>query len=57
MEAKAKLTEYLERLPDVSVIRRKLGANLRERDLLRQLLRLAEKKQKVRAEADKEPAR
>lgn len=52
----AKLTEFLERLPDVSAIRRKLGENLRERDLLRQLLRIAEKKRAVRAEANEEPA-
>lgn len=36
--------ELLKDIPDVEFVRRELGRNLRERDLLRKLLKLAEDK-------------
>lgn len=37
-----------ERLPDVDYVRRELARNLRERDLLRKLLKIAEERAKIR---------
>lgn len=37
-------SDYLARIPDEDVIRRELARNLRERDLLRKLLRLSRDK-------------
>lgn len=37
-------SNYLTRIPDEDVIRRELARNLRERDLLRKLLRLSRDK-------------
>ena len=41
------LGQYLEKVPKPDEIRRKLTANVRETKLLRQLLRIAEQRQRV----------
>jgi len=40
--------EMIERLPDVDYVRRELARNLRERDLLRKLLKIAEERAEIR---------
>ena len=46
-EDQVKLDEYIERLPPPKAIRERLSENLREARLLRQLLKLAEQRQRV----------
>lgn len=46
-ETKGRADELVARLPSSIEVRRRLGENLREARLLRQLLKLAEQKQKV----------
>jgi hypothetical protein len=40
--------ELINRLPDVDYVRRELARNLRERDLLRKLLKIAEERANIR---------
>lgn len=40
---------FVEQIPDVSLIRQQLSVNLRERELLRKLLRFAERKLSIPA--------
>jgi hypothetical protein len=43
------LDEYMESLPHLSELRERLAKNLRERELLRKLVRLVEQKERARA--------
>jgi len=47
--AAQKLTEYLEAIPDCDTIRERLAENIKERELLRQLLRIKQKQEAVKA--------
>ena len=46
MADKLKLDEYLDRVPPPDEIRKRLGENLREREVLRRLLKISEKVRK-----------
>jgi len=43
----SQLEEYIERLPSSTEVRRKIAENLREGKLLRQVLKMAEQREKV----------
>ena len=45
---KATISACLERLPSPAEIRRELSKNVREKNLLRQLLKISEQREKVR---------
>jgi len=47
MDKRSPTTAYLDRLPEEQEIRQRLSKNLRERTLLRQLLKIAEQRRKV----------
>lgn len=47
-ESNSAVTQYVEAIPTPEEIRKKLAANVREAKLLRQILRLAEQREKVR---------
>ncbi len=47
MDKRSQAEAYLNRLPDEREIRQRLSRNLRERTLLRQLLKIAEQRRKV----------
>lgn len=55
MSTQPKLAEYLSRLPSSSEVRRKLAENLREAQLLRRVLKLAEDRERVEEVRQREP--
>ncbi len=46
-EAMPQSTELISQLPNVEYVRRELGRNLRERDLLRKLLKIVEERSAI----------
>ena len=51
------LDEYVESLPQLSELRERLAKNLRERELLRKLVRLVEQKERAQAGRARKDAR
>ena len=47
MDKRSQTAAYFERLPDEKEVRQRISENLRERTLLRQLLKIAEQRRKV----------
>ncbi len=54
MGTRPDLTTYLDQLPSIEEIRTQLAANLRERQLLNTLLKLATEKRSAKEAASKE---
>ena len=53
MVAKEAVDGFVRQIPDPPEIRERIAENLRERQLLRQLLKLSEQRQKVREVSSK----